>query len=155
MLLRFRCQVGPAPGLPAVQSSLATVTVQVEPRPPVIINGNTMEVMEGTEVEVTCKVLGGKPPATVKWLDAKNAEISKKDKDDKNIVSETTENIDNSKNKNIISTITLEVKKEMDQTNLTCQAEHPTFSTPKTAQILLQVQYKPELTIMQGRSQSQ
>ena len=150
MLSRFRCQVGPAPGLSAVQSSLAVVTVQVEPSPPVIINGNTMEVMEGSEVEVTCKVLGGKPPATIKWLDAKNAEISKKGKDDKKIVSETTENIDNSKNKNIISTITLDVKKEMDQTNLTCHAEHPTFSKPKTTQILLQVQYKPELTIVQG-----
>ena len=101
-------------------------------------------------MEVTCKVLGGKPPATIKWLDAKNAEISKKGKDDKKIVSETTENIDNSKNKNIISTITLDVKKEMDQTNLTCHAEHPTFSKPKTTQILLQVQYKPELTIVQG-----
>ena len=155
VLFRFRCQVGPAPGLSAVQSSLAVVTVQVEPRPPVIINGKTMEVMEESEVEVTCKVLGGKPPATIKWLDAKDVEIAKKDKDDKKIVSETTEDIDNSKNKNIISTITLEVKKEMDQTNLTCQAEHPTFSEPKTAQILLQVQYKPELSIAQGRSQSQ
>ena len=114
-----------------------------------------MEVMEGSKVEVTCKVLGGKPPATIKWLDAKDAEIAKKDKDDKKIVSETTENIDNSKNKNIISTITLDVKKEMDQTNLTCQAEHPTFSKPKTTQILLQVQYKPELTIVQGTKESQ
>ena len=152
MLSRFRCQVGPAPGLSAVQSSLAVVTVQVEPSPPVIINGNTMEVMEGSKVEVTCKVLGGKPPATIKWLDAMDEEIPKNDKEDKKIVSETTENIDNSKNQNIISTLTVEVKKEMDQTNLTCQAEHPTFSEPKTAQILLQVQYKPELSIAQEPS---
>ena len=140
--------MGAAAGVPAVQSSKAVVTVQVEPRAPDIINGD-MEVMEGTKVEVTCKVREGKPPATIKWLDAKNEEIpSKKGKE--NIIKETTEDIENSKLKNIISTLTLEVKKEMDQTNLTCQSSHPTIEQPKNAHIFLTVQYKPELTVSQG-----
>ena len=142
--------MGAAPGVTAVQSSKAVVTVQVEPRLPVIINGDNMEVLEGSKVEVTCKVLGGKPPATIKWLDAKNAEIPKKNKDKKEVISESTEDISNSKNKNTISTLTLDVVKEMDQTNLTCQASHPTFSQPKATQIFLHVQYKPEVTIVQG-----
>ena len=140
--------MGAAPGIPAVQSSKAVVTVQVEPRAPDIINGD-MEVMEGTKVEITCKVREGKPPPTISWLDGKNEEMPDK-KGKEKLIKETTENIEKSKLKNVISTLSLEVKKEMDQTNLTCQATHPTISKPKTAQIFLTVQYKPELTVAQG-----
>ena len=64
---RFQCQVGAAAGgVAAIQSTNATVTVQLAPDPPVITNGPRMEVMEGNEVEITCKSFRGKPPATVR-----------------------------------------------------------------------------------------
>jgi hypothetical protein len=64
---RFQCQVGAAGGgVGAIQSANATVTVQLAPDQPVITNGDKLQVMEGSEVEVTCKSFRGKPPAEVR-----------------------------------------------------------------------------------------
>ena len=64
----------------------------------------------------------------------------------KNIVEEN-EDIENTETQNSISTIKLKVTKDMHDTNLTCQASHPTYKEPKEAVILLHVEYKPELEI--------
>ena len=66
---RFQCQVGAsAGGVAAIQSANATVTVQVAPDPPKITNGDRIEVMEGSEVEVRCKSFRGKPKAEVRII---------------------------------------------------------------------------------------
>ena len=149
----FQCQVGAVPGVASVQSSSAVVTVQVQPQPPVILNGAQMEIMEASEVEVKCKSWRGKPPAEIKWFDASDKEIEVTgEEDDQNIIDET-EDIENSKIKNQISTIKVEITKEMDGTNLTCQASHPTYPEPRRTAILLRVQYKPELTVDQEPSE--
>ena len=148
-------------GVAGIQSSTAQVTVQVRPQDPVILNGERMEVMEDSEVEVKCKSWMGKPPATIKWFDATGAEIEvigdppkKGEEDERNIIEET-EDIENSKIKNHVSTIKLEVKKELDGTNLTCEASHPTYPEPRRTVMELSVQYKPELTIVQVINQKQ
>ena len=43
----------------------------------------------------------------------------------------------------------LEIKKDMDGKNITCEASHPTYSAPVKTVIMLKVLYKPELTITQ------
>ena len=78
-------------------------------------------------------------------MDETGTEI-KKDKKKKNIVDET-EDIENSKTQNFISTIKLTVTKDQHDTNLTCQASHPTYKEPMNAVIRLSVEYKPELKI--------
>ena len=78
-------------------------------------------------------------------MDGSNEEI-KKDKKKKNIVDET-EDIENTKTQNVISTIKLTVTKEQHDTNLTCQASHPTYKEPANAVIHLNVEFKPELKI--------
>ena len=78
-------------------------------------------------------------------MDGSNEEI-KKDKKKKNIVDET-EDIENTKTQNVISTIKLTVTKEQHDTNLTCQASHPTYKEPVNAVIHLNVEFKPELKI--------
>lgn len=79
-------------------------------------------------------------------MDGENKKI-KKDKKNKNIV-EITEDIENSKQQNAISTVKLTLDKEQHNTTLTCQVSHPTYSDgPKTAVIHINVEFKPELTI--------
>ena len=144
---KFQCQVGAVSGVASVQSSSAQVTVQVQPQSPVILNGDTMVIMEGSEVEVQCKSWGGKPAATIKWFDASNTEIPVTGEEEDKNINEETEDI--AKLQNVISTIKVEIKKDMDNTNLTCEASHPTYADPQRVAVLLQVQYKPELTIVQ------
>ena len=69
--------MGAAEGAPAIQSQVANIVVQVilslllppifqvRPEDPVITNGKTLSVIEGTEVTVTCKSYRGKPAAKV------------------------------------------------------------------------------------------
>ena len=78
-------------------------------------------------------------------MDGENEEI-KKDKKKKNI-EEETEDIENSKLQNAISTVKLTLDKEQHNTSLTCQVSHPTYDQPKTAMIHINVEFKPELTI--------
>ena len=103
IVVRFQCQVGAVTGVAGVQSTTAMLTVQVKPQDPVITNGDTLEIMEDSEEEIKCKSMRGKPPATIKWYDAANTEITL-DEEKKNIVEET-ESIDNSKVQNQVSQI--------------------------------------------------
>ena len=135
-------------GVPGVQSSTAQVTVQVQPQPPVILNGDVLEIMEDSSVDIKCKSRQGKPPATIKWYDTSDKEIEK-DEEAKNIVDET-EDIDNSKVQNQISIVKLDIKKNMNGGNLTCEASHPTYAEGSVKTVIqVKVQYKPTLIISQ------
>ena len=99
--------------------------MQVPPQPPVIMNGLELEAEEGEEVEVTCRARAGKPPAEIVWQDGSGKEIAKKIKK-KKIVEDKVEDVGDTKTQNAVSTVKLKVTKEMQNTNLTCQANHPT-----------------------------
>lgn len=63
---KFQCQVSPGPsGEPAIRSQFATLTVQVPPESPKILQGDFMYTTEGKELELVCVSVGGKPAATV------------------------------------------------------------------------------------------
>ena len=98
VIVRFQCQVGAVSGVAGIQSSTASVTVQVQPQLPVITNGHTLEIMEDSQEEIKCKSMSGKPPASIKWYDTTDTEIEA-DEEKKNIVEET-QSIDNSKIQN-------------------------------------------------------
>ena len=58
----------------AVQSRLASISVNCEPGKPYIVQareGDTMMVSMGDLVELQCESQGGKPPAEVEWWDDK------------------------------------------------------------------------------------
>ena len=64
----FQCQVGAADGVDPIRSRDATLTVNVPPEPPMIINGDVLSTNEDREVEIKCVSRGGKPVPTVSLL---------------------------------------------------------------------------------------
>ena len=108
-----------------------------------------MEVMDGSSIEVKCKSARGKPPASLRWLDGAGAEISvTESKDGEKNIEEATEDIPDSKLKTQVSTIKLEVKKDMSSA-LVCEASHPGYGEPLVTRLGLSVQFAPELAISQ------
>ena len=78
-------------------------------------------------------------------MDGSNKEI-KKDKKKKNIVEEI-EDIESTKTQNKISTIKITASKDEHNTNITCQANHPTYPNPLDTVIHMNVEFKPEMTL--------
>ena len=68
----YQCKVGSVPGIAAIVSDSAKVTVIVPPGQPYIKQAkltNILEVLEGEEVELHCETLGAKPEAQIQWKD--------------------------------------------------------------------------------------
>ena len=61
----FQCQVGAIPGVGAIRSVDAHLTVTVPPEPPKIYNGKQIDTVETRTVEIRCESRGGKPVAEV------------------------------------------------------------------------------------------
>ena len=62
---QFQCQVGAAPGVAPVRSRYATLTVNVPPESPQILNGKVLRTQEDRMVMLECVSRGGKPAAEV------------------------------------------------------------------------------------------
>ena len=62
----FQCQVGAIPGVGAIRSVDAHLTVTVPPEPPKIYNGKQIDTVETRTVEIRCESRGGKPVAEVR-----------------------------------------------------------------------------------------
>ena len=108
-----------------------------------------MEVKDGSNIEVNCKSARGKPPASLRWLDGAGAEIAvTESKEGEKNIEDETEDIPDSKIKNQVSTIKLEVKKGMSPA-VVCEASHPGYEEPLAARLGLSVQFAPELAISQ------
>ena len=66
----YQCQAGAVPGVKAIKSNKAQLTVNQEPGRPHIkqmLAGDVMEVMEDQLVELECVSQGGKPSADITW----------------------------------------------------------------------------------------
>ena len=64
----FQCQVGAIPGVGAIRSVDAHLTVTVPPEPPKIYNGKEINTVETRTVEIRCESRGGKPVAEVRKI---------------------------------------------------------------------------------------
>ena len=63
----FQCQAGAGRGQQAIRSHPATLTVLSPPGPPVISQGERLEVEEGDQVELECVTRGARPAGELEW----------------------------------------------------------------------------------------
>ena len=70
----YQCQVGAAPGLPALASRPVRLTVTAEPGRPFIrqaAEADLLEVLEDEAAVVECESQGGAPPAELAWYEGR------------------------------------------------------------------------------------
>ena len=138
---KYQCQVSAGNGgsPPEIRSKTAKLTVTVAPEPPIILNGDVLKTIGGTEVEIKCSSRGGKPSAKIKWFDADDKEIT-------STVSTDTEPYENSKRITVVSTLkfTPDGKSDHNTTRL-CKATHDEISMNVSIQLL--VEYSPKITL--------
>ena len=80
------------------------------------------------------------PRFQITWSNSENKDITKGKKD-------STKEIENTKRVTSISKLTFTAKKEHHNTTLTCSAQNPADSMPKSTSIHLVVEYAPHVTV--------
>eukprot|EP00092_Neocalanus_flemingeri_P000447 GFUD01000476.1.p1 GENE.GFUD01000476.1~~GFUD01000476.1.p1 ORF type:complete len:622 (-),score=168.19 GFUD01000476.1:456-2087(-) len=137
----YECQVGAVPGMAAIKSDTAKVTVIAPPGQPYIKQAkvtDTLEVLEGEEVVLDCETHGAKPAAEIQWTD----------QDGKVIMSnllETVTKLGKTKTFKTVSTLKMTPKSKM---SITCSAFSDAFKEPRNSRKLtIQLKYKPKLSL--------
>ncbi|XP_069173216.1 nephrin isoform X1 [Procambarus clarkii] len=141
----YQCQVGPADGHPAIRGTghltvlLAPSSVELVGRRP----DDILEVSEGEEVTLECKVEDAKPVAEVKWY-----------KNDQEIHLDTridiTEDSTKRRRHNLISRMSLRLTPADDGSHYSCHAHHPALNTPIKASVKVSVLYPPGAPVIIG-----
>jgi len=137
----YQCQVGAIPGVPAVTSDVAKVTVVAPPGVPYIRQAqeaDIFEVMEGEEIVLDCETNGAKPPAEVIWKDERG----------KVIMSNLIETVTKDKKTKTFKTVSTLRFKAKEKISLTCSAFNEAFTEPRESRKLeIQPKYKPKLRL--------
>uniref|UniRef100_A0A8C9TF87 Cell adhesion molecule 1b n=1 Tax=Scleropages formosus TaxID=113540 RepID=A0A8C9TF87_SCLFO len=128
---RYVCQLYTDPP----QEAYANITVLVPPGTPILDQPEDM-VSEGNETELTCTAMGSKPAASIRWL-----------KGDEELQGESVMEQTYDHMFTVTSRLSLTVTREDDGVPVICIVDHPAVKDLQ-AQIVLEVQYKPEVKII-------
>jgi hypothetical protein len=137
----YQCQVGAVPGMGAIMSDTAKVSVVAPPGLPYIKEAKELdlvEVMEGEEVVLECESHGAKPAAEIQWMDA----------DGKVIMSNLLETVTKMKKSKTFKTVSTLRMKPSHPMSLTCSASSEAFKEPRNSRKLeIELKYKPKLKL--------
>ncbi|XP_050709640.1 nephrin-like [Eriocheir sinensis] len=141
----YQCQVGPADGHPPIRGT-GHLTVLMAPSAVELLGRGReglLEVSEGEEVTLECRVEDAKPVAEVMWF-----------KNDQEIHLDSRVDIaeESSKHRrhNLISKISLRLTPADDGSHYSCRAQHPALNTPIRASVKISVQYPPGPPVITG-----
>lgn len=137
----YQCQVGAAPGVPAITSAPVTLTVTHEPGVPHILqtkHGDVVEVAEGEEVVVECESQGGKPAADIVW----------KHKDGTKVASEVVDVVTRMEDEKHFKTYSiLKLIPEKDE-EIVCTASSDQYRAARVSNGLkIRLKYKPRIDL--------
>ncbi|XP_042221326.1 nephrin-like [Homarus americanus] len=104
---------------------------------------DVIEVNEGEEINLECKVEDAKPVAEVKWY-KNNQEIHMDTRID------VTEESGKHRRHNLLSRITLRLSPADDGSHYSCHAHHRALSTPMRASVKISVLYPPGPPVITG-----
>ncbi|XP_075450113.1 cell adhesion molecule 2 isoform X2 [Ascaphus truei] len=122
-----------------VKTSKAFLTVLGVPGKPQI-SGLTSPVMEGDQIQLTCKTSGSKPAADIRWF-KNNQEITD--------VQKLQEKDNNGRTFTIISILNFRGERRDDGAVLSCRVDHESLnSTPQIAMQILEIHYTPTVKIL-------
>ncbi|XP_071534637.1 nephrin-like isoform X2 [Panulirus ornatus] len=141
----YQCQVGPADGHPPIRGT-GHLTVLMAPTTVELLGRgreDVIEVREGEEVTLECKVEEAKPVAKVKWY-KNEQEIHLDSRDD------VTEESPKRRRHNLLSKITLRLTPADDGSHYSCHAHHPALNAPMRASVKISVQYPPGPPVITG-----
>ncbi|KHN85959.1 Irregular chiasm C-roughest protein [Toxocara canis] len=154
----YECQIQAAGSNPSRISNPAKLTVLVEPQPPKLqVGGSVLKAVAGQRVQQSCVSKRGKPPATVRWVIAEDAEATdvliwledqqydKRDSHNAHI----TEDVHRTDERTytVISNISFAPRAEDDEKYLACVVSHETYPSIKVQSVFLALSYAPKVEL--------
>ncbi|XP_022323502.2 kin of IRRE-like protein 1 isoform X1 [Crassostrea virginica] len=138
---KYNCQVTPTDDDPRVLlSQEVTVTVIAPPKPPLIDGGQVKSLVLGVPTNITCRADGGKPAPQMLWYKEGTGRIA-----NNTYTIATTDEV--TKVTDVIGIVTLKATSDDHEKRIECQAKNEALRDPLSTSVILNVQYKPIITM--------